>query len=203
MQQINLYQPILRRPKPVFSASAIAQTLVLVTAGLLLIQGYGAWRVASLSDSVQQLRASRDTAEGAYQELMRRQPRREPDPQLQQQVEQLAADLDRARVLAEALGSGAFGNASGLSEYLLGLARQHEEGLWLTRIVLDAGGEVIGLDGRSLSPEAVPGYLQRLSSEAAFKGKAFGHLELSRGETALDFRIATTRPAAGGTDVAP
>lgn len=203
MQQINLYQPILRRPKPVFSASAIAQTLVLVTAGLLLIQGYGAWRVSHLSDSVQHLRANRDTAAAAYQELTRRQPRREPDPELQQRVERLAAEVDRARELAEALGSGAFGNASGLSAYLIGLARQHEEGLWLTRIVLASGGEVIGLDGRSLSPEAVPGYLQRLSDEAAFRGKAFGHLELRNGESALDFRIATTPSQAGEADAAP
>ncbi len=118
-------------------------------------------------------------------------------------MEQLAAEVDGSRALAEALGSGAFGNASGLSAYLVGLARQHEEGLWLTRIVLDAGGEVIGLDGRSLSPEAVPGYLQRLSDETAFRGKAFGHLELRRSETALDFRIATTPAGAGDADGAP
>jgi hypothetical protein len=173
-QQINLYDPILRQPRPVFSAAASAQGLTLVFLGLVLFQVYAQWRVSSLAANVEDLRNARTVAEKRYEALQARTPRKTPDPGLDGRIASLTGEVARATKLADALGAGGFGNASGMSGYLVGLARQRIEGLWLTSIDIREGGNAISLAGRSTSAEQVPQYLQKLSGEQAFKGRTFG-----------------------------
>jgi MSHA biogenesis protein MshI len=191
-QQINLYDPILRQPRPVFSAAASAQGLVLVFLGLLLFHAYAGWRVSSLAANVEELRGTRELAEKRYQALQARTPRKTPDPGMEGRIAGLTEELGRATKLADALGAGGFGNASGMSGYLVGLARQRIDGLWLTRIDIRAGGNAIDLAGRSGSAEQVPQYLQKLSGEQAFKGRTFGGLALRVEETGVSFRLGSS-----------
>ena len=44
MQQVNLYQPIFRKQKKVFSARALVQAVVLVAVALGGIFGYSRWQ---------------------------------------------------------------------------------------------------------------------------------------------------------------
>ena len=47
-QQINLYQPIFRKQRQIFSATTLAQVLGVVAAALLLLYGYGLLQVRGL-----------------------------------------------------------------------------------------------------------------------------------------------------------
>jgi hypothetical protein len=47
-------------------------------------------------------------------------------------------------------------------------------------VTLVGAGKEIGLEGRALQPELVPGYIQRLTREAVLQGKTFGSLEIAR-----------------------
>ena len=79
------------------------------------------------------------------------------------------------------------------SRYLQGLSESHVQGLWLTRVRAQ-GGDLI-LDGRSLSEQLLPQWIQQLSSQTDFRGKRFGLLELSRStdseQAPLDFHLST------------
>ena len=49
----------------------------------------------------------------------------------------------------------------------------------MTGVKVGSGGRAVGLTGKTLLPELVPAYLERLSQEASFRGKAFSALDLS------------------------
>jgi Tfp pilus assembly protein PilN len=191
MQQVNLYQPILRQPKRVFSALAVGQSVLLIALALLAISAYAQWRVASLSAELQALKQVREVAEFRLRELQLRQPKKVPDPGVALQAAAVQAELDQTRRLSEALSVGAFGNTQGLSPYLVALSRQHVDGTSLTSIELNAGGDAVGLGGVARRPELVPEYLARLAREKVFAGKVFGQLKLVQADAGVRFKLAT------------
>ncbi len=71
-QQINLYQPIFRKQRQIFSATTLAQLLGIVAAALLLIYGYGLLQVRGLEGEVVQL-------EGREKALTTQLARHRPD----------------------------------------------------------------------------------------------------------------------------
>lgn len=193
IQQINLYQPIFRQPRRVFTALAMLQTVLAVVCGLIAVYAYAEWQVSSLGQQVKQLALARSAAERRFAELQERLPRRVAEPALAERVATLTAELAETRRLAAALNQGAFGNTTGLSPFLAALARQHVAGTWLTHIEITEGGTQIGMAGRALTPELVPTYVQRLATEQAFDGKAFSRLTLDRkaDSAAVTFKLAT------------
>jgi len=191
MQQVNLYQPILRQPKRVFSALAVGQIGLMLGAALLAVAAYAQWRVASLSADLQALKHLREVAEFRLRELQIRQPKKVPNPDIAREAEAVQAELAQTRRLSEALTVGAFGNTQGLSPFLLALSRQHVDGTWLTSIELNAGGDAVGLGGVARSPELVPEYLARLAREKVFSGKVFGQLKLTQADAGVTFKLAT------------
>lgn len=177
-QEINLYQPIFRREKKIFSAVAMAQVAAIVAAGLAAIYGYGAHTVLQLEEQVEHLERRIAGAQTRLDVLTRTYPPRSRSAVLEAELNRLQRELGQAENVARALSKGTFGNTSGLSGYLAGLARQHIEGAWLTKVRVARGGDAVGFGGRALAPELVPVYLGRLSAEPAFSGKTFSALEL-------------------------
>ena len=202
-QQINLFQPIFRQPKPLFSAVALAQVWGLVLLAILGLQAFAQWRVVGLETQQANLERDRSTAERRLTELMERMPKRKPDPGLVTRTAALEEELAQTRRVAEALSGGSSGNTSGLSDYLVALARQHVPGTWLTHVEVAQGGSAVGLGGRTQAPELVPEYLLKLRQEPAFKGKQFSRLEVARvdDEGAYGFSLGTsgtTKASEGG-----
>lgn len=198
-QQINLFQPTLRDPEPVFAARAMVRTVCAVLVGLAVVYAWALVQVNGLEREAKDLAAARSAAEQRFTELQARLPKREQNMALAARVDALNEELVQTRRLVAVLNQGAFGNTAGLSPYLAGLARQHVSGTWLTRVDIAAGGTQIGVQGRAQAPELVPMYVQRLAGEHAFEGKVFSHLELDRApeDTAIAFSLATS-----GIDVA-
>lgn len=191
MQQINLYQPILRQQKRIFSARTLGTTLLIVAVMLGAIDLYGQVQVRGLGVEAKALENSRNVAEFRLRELKIRQPKRQPDARLEAEVVALQAAAQQAARLAETLSSGALGNTGGLSEYLVALARQHVDGTALTRIEVAAGGSAIGLGGVARAPELVPEYIERLRLEKVFNGRVFNQLSLNRADSGIEFRLTT------------
>lgn len=191
MHQINLYQPILRQQKRIFSARTLGATLLLVAVMLGAIDLYGQVQVRGLGVEAKALENSRNVAEFRLRELKIRLPKRHPDARLEAEVVVLQADAQQAARLAETLSSGALGNTGGLSEYLVALARQHVDGTALTRIEVAAGGSAIGLGGVARAPELVPEYIERLRLEKVFNGRVFNQLSLNRADSGIEFRLTT------------
>ena len=191
-QQVNLYQPIFRKQRKVFSAITIAQAAGLFIVGLLLIYGYARWQVAALGDDISALETQRNAAMLQLQVLSAQS---QPAPRsrlIADQLREAEIEVRQKERLLRAFQTRRVGNMRGFSAHFTALARQQLDGLWLTRIAIRDDG--IELVGAAEIGELVPRYLQRLGTEAAFAGTEFARLQLSRGDerdAPVEFEVST------------
>jgi hypothetical protein len=198
-QQINLYQPIFRKQRLIFSAAAMAQAAAIVAAALLAIYGYGLFKVARLEAEAARLEGLEQTFTAQLGGI---------DPSLaasaraaaEQEIAALNATLDERRRLIEVLRDRPLGSSEGFSGYLAALGRQHRPDLWLTRIAVNGGTRALELAGRSVRAEAVPEYLRRLGAESALAGQRFDRLEIERDEAAGEVAFHATSQAAASDE---
>lgn len=185
-QQINLYNPALRRQREwltlanllvlagLFTALLLAASWLLknqasalqagvqaLDARLLLARAETAQLAAALAPNVSQDAATRELAD------------------LRQQV------ALRQEVLAALQGGVGVENLQGpatlgFADYLRALARQTVSGLWLTGFSVAQGGQGMEVRGRMLGVDRLPEYIRRLNAEASFKGRQFVSLQIAR-----------------------
>ena len=197
-QQINLYQPIFRRQRQIFSAVTMLQAAGVVAIALLTIYGYGLWQVRGLEREALQL----EGREKAYStQLARLDPasstaqRREAE----QELERLTATLLMQQRLIDVLEERPLGSTDGFSSVLAALARQRSRGLWLTGITINRVSEAIELVGESVEPGLLPAYLLQLGEEDALTGYRFDDFEIERSDETrtITFRVSSRAVADG------
>jgi Tfp pilus assembly protein PilN len=179
-QQINLYQPIFRKQKKVFSAIAMLQMtgfFMVVLAGIYYISEF---KVAPFRDELDKTNTQFNRLTSQIDIISRNLPQQSGSRLLENELVRMSADLERINQVKTVLSSGAAGNADGFSSYLEALATSHVNGAWLTAINITLGGQHVNLNGNSINPELVPAYLKRLSQTPAFGNKTFNTLELER-----------------------
>ncbi len=179
-QQINLFNPIFLKQKKIFTAVHMAQTLGLVAAGALLLAAYGAVKTSQLAQHAAAGKATVAAAEARLAKVTAEFPPRQKSKDLEAEVARMQGELKSLREVQSVLERGELGNTAGYSEYWRAFARQSVHGVWLTGVTVVGAGKEIGLEGRALQPELVPGYIQRLTHEPVLQGKTFGSLEISR-----------------------
>jgi len=179
-QQINLYSPLFRKQKKVFSALAMLQAMALVVVGVCGFYAYIALQTSLLEirvvDSAQRLNSELErlkvTSAGESPEVLAKT--------LGEQRKKLEAALAERHRTTQALAESGLGRNDGYSGALRALARLSMDGLWLTRIQFtDKDGEV-AIAGLATHPELVAAYLERLRAEEALRGQAFSRLEIRR-----------------------
>jgi len=179
-QQINLYSPLFRKQKKVFSAVAIAQAIGLVVLFIAVFYIYVAGQTSLLEiravDSGRQLQsdlerlkvsASSESPETRAKTLSERKSKLE------------AVLAERAQAL-QAMESGAPGKTEGYASVLRALARLSMEGVWLTRVRFSDESGVASIAGRALRAGLIPVYLERLRAEERLRGREFASLEITR-----------------------
>lgn len=178
-QQINLYNPALRRVRDRLSLPVVAGVAA-AFAGLLIATGGAArWQAATDRDQARQLDADVMAARSriaAIQSGAASGVRAEAD-RLQQQLE---ARRQVLTALQSGVGRGGV-DESGFADYLRGLARQTVPGLWLTGFAVGPAGGNMEIRGRMTIPDALPAYLTRLGGERPFRGRQFATLSVNRG----------------------
>ncbi len=177
-QQINLYQPIFRRQKAIFSALAMVQVWVIIVLMMGGITGYTVFRLSSLEKQLADVTKYKQLAINNLDELKSQELARTPSKLLESEVKRTQAELAERRQVAALLSGGALSNTRGFSAQFEGLARHHAAGSWLTEISLREGGDWINLRGVALAPEVVPVYLQNLLTAEAFAGTKFNVVNL-------------------------
>jgi hypothetical protein len=180
-QQINLFNPVFLQQKKIFSARMMAGALLVLFAGVAALNLYGNMRLQALQKQADlgaaQLAQKQARLASVAAEFAPRQKNPAVGAELLDAERQLAALRDVSGVLER----GELGNTQGYAEYFRALARQHVDGLWLTGVSITGAGIDIGVRGRALDPQRVPGYLNRLTSEPIMRGKAFGSLQIAQG----------------------
>jgi Tfp pilus assembly protein PilN len=193
-QQVNLYQPIFRRQRQIFSALAMLQASGVVALALLLLYAYGLWQVASLETEAVQLegREKAYTARLASLDPMSSHQRRSD---IERQVAELNARLLEQQKLVEVLRAQPLGGTAGFSAQLAALARRHIDGLWLTRVRIQGAAHALDLAGKTVRPGLVPDYLLNLGKEDALAGQKFGELKIERSEDGAEISFSvSSRP---------
>lgn len=180
--QINLYHPRFLKKRDLLTLTNVAAASVVM---LLVVLGGGIW--ASNTLAAKQAEATAASAEfkaikDQFDATAKAAGERKPSPQMAADVVNAELLLQRREEIVRVLESGAVGNSVGFADYLRGFARQAPEGLWLTGFVIGSGGNDMEIHGRMLSSVALPDYIRRLGTEAAFRGRNFAALTLDHSD---------------------
>jgi hypothetical protein len=207
-QQINLFNPIFLKQEKIFTAVHMAQTLGLVAAGALMLAVYGAVKTSQLAQHAEAGKATLAAAEARLAKVTAEFPPRQKSKELDAEVARKQGELKSLREVQSVLQRGELGNTAGYSEYWRAFARQSVNGVWLTGVTVVGAGKEIGIEGRALQPDLLPGYIHRLTHEAVLQGKTFGSLEISRpgapaGTQATAGAVGSSGAGAAGTVGAP
>jgi Tfp pilus assembly protein PilN len=200
-QQINLYQPVLRRQEKVFSAMTMLQTICLFLVVLTIIYFYGQHQIKPLQVQLRKLNRDVASLQSQVDSYKNQASPGTGSRLLENEIARLEKDLQERRKVQKILEQQELGNTEGFSGYMEALARQHVRGTWLTRVAIENGGRALSLHGRTLASELVPRYIQRLANEDILSGISFNVMELQRpdakkegavpGRNALEFNIST------------
>ena len=180
-RQINLYYKAFRPQPKLFSAIWTAAGFLAVVAIML---AYYAW--ASLQ--LQEMRTRRNEAQVQVKQLrdqlvgLGQSAQKTRSKALENQVARAEVLLKSRQELIGRLKSGEIANRDGYSKFLVALARQRVEGVWLTRIEISGSRDDFGIQGRAVRADLVSEYIRMLRKEQAFRGKPIGTLALRERE---------------------
>lgn len=179
-QQVNLYQPILRAEKHLFSARTIGIGLMILAASLVSLGGFGIWRTARVERSIAELE-KRQTAQLAQVERAGAslQPGRSL-AELDVQAKELTAEIAARERALDIVRRGAASPATGFAARLEALARRQIDGLWLRDIVVGSSEGRLAFRGDTVDAKLVPAYLSAISQEHALAGVRFDKLAMRR-----------------------
>lgn len=208
-QQINLHTPILLKEKRYFSAQAMA---VALGAFLLGLAGLGAV-LARQADAVQaELERSRTAMQADRSRLAAAlgpaaSAAGEAEAALKQELARLQADLAQAQAQREALDAGRVHDGRSHSALLRLVARTLPENAWLHELRLD--GRSVALQGRTLEPAALHGWIRTLEEEPLLADRPLAALKLQQVDTAASaalpawqFTLVNGTPADAPADAA-
>ena len=205
-QQINLFSPIFLRQKKHFSAVTMLQSLGLIVAGSVLFYGYLVYRSSALTVQAAETDKKLASEQARLVKLTGEFSPKQKSAQLEAEIKQAEAQLKARQEVMDTLKTGALGTTDGYSGYMRAFARQSVNGLWLTGFDITGAGNEMAIIGRTLRPELVPVYVQRLSREPVMKGRQFAFLQISlpqqtKGDTKraelvryLEFNLQSVEP---------
>ena len=193
-QQVNLYQPMFRKQKKVFSSSSMLGVLVLAFVIFGAVFGFARWNVHSLAQQSETMKSQHTTELARLESLSKRFPVKKKSRRLEDDLKKLQKERQAKQYLVKTLTDRSIGNSDGFSEYLVGVAKHRVQGMWLNRLELTQGGNVIGIYGSTLRPELVPQFLQALAAEDSFRGSNFQVFAMQRddeNQNKVDFSLRT------------
>jgi hypothetical protein len=177
-QQINLFSPLFRKQKKLFTAVAMAQAVGLMIVALALVYGYARFQVGHLE---RQVAISDSQLKGALEKI-KALPGVNAGAEEEKKLDVQIAELDARAAATEQLiaQSGDGGRARSYIEPLRALARQRLEGVWLTSISLAGDTGELSLSGRALQAALVPQYIEHLRRDEVMSGRRFSTLAIER-----------------------
>jgi Tfp pilus assembly protein PilN len=192
-QRIDLYRDDLRPREP---SRELARNLALIGVAvfaMLVWGGIAQWQASTTTRDLAALTAEQEGLQAQMAAATEQLAARVPDAALSAALIEAQFAVDGRRWLLDELAR-AGDEAVPFSGVLEGLGRQRPAPLWLTRIHVADAGAHLGLGGRTLDADAVPGFLERLGAEPALKDRDFSHFRIDRPEDAgepLRFDMAT------------
>ena len=202
-QQINLYEARLRPRRDLLTGRRLGVVLGLL---LVVIVAAGALARVAAERSEAELRgvqAELTASQEKLAALAKTLSASKVSAGLQAQIDQAKVPLAARQAAMALIDSGQLGNREGFSSILSGFSRQTSKDLWLTGFAVSLGGKEIEIRGRSLDAAGLPGYLQRLAAESAFKGRRLAALDMRRVDPTQDKPGEGAAPAPAASPALP
>lgn len=203
-QQVNLYQPILRQQRRVFSSRTIALIVAGVTGFMLLLWAFNLWQVQAQEQRLAEIRDRETATATEVARLTRELGSQTVSTVLRKEVEELRAERSLKErlyqtVFAEAAKEKRAGDFStGFVPALEALGRRRVDGLWIDRIAFADSGRHVLFAGRTQRAELVPQLVQGLGNETALETLSFSTVRVVQdGSRRLAFRLSTRLPEDG------
>jgi len=194
MQQVNLYQPTVRKRWKLFSIQMTLSITLVMLFALFVVYYFGYQNQQKIRMNLQNAKLQEEGQLRRMEELQRKLYPKSKSQQLEQKLDLLKTERKQKSRILNRLQDQSISNTKGFSKYFKALSQQRMPELWLTNIRIHEGGEQMFLDGSALRADLVPEYLQRLATETAYKGRVFQTFSLTQPETEtwhLDFSIGT------------
>jgi Tfp pilus assembly protein PilN len=181
-QQINLYSPLFRKQKKLFTAGAMLQALAVVALALAGFYGYARLQVTALEKQAGEFEQRVKNGLEKVKALPAAGPKPGEEKALDTRIAELESQLKANEALIAQLAprESARPGSSAHLEPLRALARRRLEGVWLTSISLEGDSGELSLAGRALDARLVPQYIERLAQDPAMQGRQFSTLTIER-----------------------
>ncbi len=177
-QNINLYDASLRAKREWLTAVNAATAVGVCVLAVAFAGGWAVNDVRTLRQPANETHVALEAAQKELIDLTQRVAQAKPDARLQGELRAIQAAVTQRQSALGLLQAGGLGNEAGHANALNAFARQSINGLWLTGLVLDH--QQVALRGRSVSPDLIPNYVNRLNKEAALQGRSFRALNIER-----------------------
>ncbi len=193
MQQINLYQPVFRRERKVFSAVAMLEVLAVIVVALLGVYAWQSVATHALQRQLNVYQQRQAVAQKHLSKLLLKLSSRKVSPILTAAISRAKRELEGRRTVLRVLSSQSHGNMQGFAAVLNALSHSVHAGIWLTRVNLSDGGTQLVLAGRITQGEKLPQYLNQLRHQSVVSGYRFTKLKIVRDKDTgqLHFLLAT------------
>lgn len=173
MQQVNLYSAEFRPEQISLPYKHIVVGMVGLIIVLVVVSIYLNISQSNRSKALKTLQANAIVMQEEVASQKSYLATLKPDAALVGENKNLHDRIEQGRRLVSEFERLSLIELRNFSPYLIGLARHTRPELWLSNITIEGAGHYVRLQGTALEPDAVPRYLQRLSSEAAFEGSRF------------------------------
>lgn len=177
-QQINLLNPALLKKRDLLTPANIVAVYGFLFVGLITFGGYE--YNASNSAKLEAQASSKALAEA--QQLLTQMRASVANNTEKQQLLTRIESLEQKQAMQEAILDAAQHDKShqgqSYAALLKAFARQSMDGLWITALNIDQDAQHLSISGRTLNPDLVPAYINKLRSEPALKGKRFTDLSM-------------------------
>ena len=193
-QQINLYQPIFRKERIVFSAQTIAWLALGLIMLLILWSLLVGQRVAGLEAELERQQQAEQRAVDQVTQMQANMPSDEPDAALAARVERLRARREGLRESLAVLKRRMPATELDLRRRLDALAARVPAGVWLTGIHMADQGQALAVSGNALEARLIPAWLEELSASEEFSGMGFRQVHIAEradDRPGVEFTIST------------
>jgi Tfp pilus assembly protein PilN len=200
-QQINLINPALIKQKDFLTTLNITLVYAALALSLLGWYAYTAQQMTTLKMSRDQLANELQQVQTVLAEMTAARAPKAPNQTLITELQTLEEKHQVQMQILQAMQQGRPSQDKGLASYMLGLARQSTDGLWLTGFSIDQTHHTVSLKGRSMDAAVLPDYIRKLGREAVFSGQTFGGLRIQQANEVLAITPSENPPPAGQAQV--
>ena len=197
IQQINLYQEVLRETKTSVQKIWYGIGFSLLLFLVIAYSVWQSWKVQQLQNELKTKQAQLTTEVTDLSRIQLQYPKKEIDPLLINEIDRLQ-NISRSLERVVSLLSDKLSDQNrGFSHYFSALAEQSIATIWLTEIEIDTETNNIRLHGSTYLPEYLPVLIKRLNKEDSFKGLHFAHLHMhasENNENKINFTISSLMP---------